>query len=244
MPLARASAVRALELEPSNAQAHDVLCFVAATYEFDWKEAEKQSRLVADAPGPLSIVSIRHLPLGRFDEAVREADAALVQDPLNATTRVVLLMSLYSAGLYDRAIEEGRKAIGIVSEHYWNLHYCHGMAYAYQGKFAEAREPLERAFQLAPWQALVRGALAGVLACLGEKDRAEQLAAGIPETAPAGWVVYHRLCSNIETAADWYEKNIEQRHPSAAMWARAATFKPLRESPRWPKLARMMNLPE
>ena len=109
---------------------------------------------------------------------------------------------------------------------------------------SEAQEPLERASQLAPWHPTLRGALAGVLACLGEKDRAKQLAAGIPEAAPAGWVLYHRLCSNIERAADWYEKNIEQRHPSAAIWARSAFFKPLRESPRWPKLARMMNLPE
>jgi hypothetical protein len=91
---------------------------------------------------------------------------------------------------------------------------------------------------------MAMGALAGVLACLGEKERAEQIAANIPETAPAGWTLYHRLCSNIDAAADWYEKAIEQRHPAAAIWARSAFSKPLRESPRWPKLAKMMNLPE
>jgi hypothetical protein len=88
------------------------------------------------------------------------------------------------------------------------------------------------------------GALAGILACLGERDRAEQLAGNIPKTAPVGWVLFHRFCSNMEAAADWYEKAIEQRHPAAAWWSRSALFKPLRESPRWPKLAKMMNLPQ
>jgi len=87
------------------------------------------------------------------------------------------------------------------------------------------------------------GAFAGVLVRLGEKERAEQVAAKIPETAPGGWVLYHRFCSNLDAAADWYEKAIEQRHPTAVVNARSAFFKPLRESPRWPKLARMMNLP-
>jgi serine/threonine-protein kinase len=243
MPLARASAVRALELDPANAEAHAALCFVAATYEFDWKEAEKQSRFGRGCAGA-DVLARSSFTLGRFDEAVRDAEAALALDPLNAARRMPLLASLCGSGSYSRTIEEARKATEVISEQHWGLHNYPGLAYAYQGKFAEAREPLERAFQLAPWHPIVRGALAGVLACLGEKERAEQLAASIPETAPAGWILYHRLCSNIDAAIDWYEKAIEQRHPMAAAWARSAPFKPLRESPRWPKLARMMNLPE
>jgi tetratricopeptide (TPR) repeat protein len=126
----------------------------------------------------------------------------------------------------------------------WNPRFVLGCSYVDQGKFAEAREALERAFQLAPWSWIVRAALAGVLSCLGERDRAEQLAAKIPETVPFAWVIFHQHCSNIDAAADWYEKAIEQRSFAAAALARSPFFQLLRESPRWPKLARMMNLPE
>jgi tetratricopeptide (TPR) repeat protein len=181
----------------------------------------------------MSLVSVRHLPFGRFDESVREAETILAQDPFNAGTRVVLLASLSGAGLYDRTIGEARKAIEI-DEHRWGFHFYHGCGYAYQDLFAEAREPFERAFQLAPWHFMVRGALAGVLACLGEKERAQQLAANIPEIAPTGLILYHRLCSNLDAAADWYEKAIEQRHPAAAVWA----IRIHQTSPREPALAK------
>jgi len=162
MPLARESAARALELDPTDAGAYAVLCFVASTYDYDWEEAEKQSRLAADAsansPWAMSLASVRHLPLGQYDESVQEAEAEIAQDPLNANPRIGLLAALCGAGSYERAIEEARRAIEIISEQHWGIHFYHGFAYAYQGKFAEAREPFERAFQLAPWHWMAMGA--------------------------------------------------------------------------------------
>jgi hypothetical protein len=57
-------------------------------------------------------------------------------------------------------------------------------------------------------------------------------------------VLYHLLCSELDAAADWYKKGIE-RHEVLGVLALSSGFsKPLRESPRWPELAKMMNLPE
>ncbi len=246
MPLARAAATRALELDPSNAGAHAVLCFVAAFYDYDWTEAEKQHRLTTAGPAPAwarAVAALRLLPLGRFEQAVREIEAALAQDPLNVVPRILLGASLAAAGLYDRAIVEARKAVEM-DEHQWSYHHALACGYGYQGRLAEAREPAERAFQLAPWHPYSIGNLAGILACLGEKDRADQLLAQMPETAAFGWVLYHRFCLNIDAALDWYEKAIEIRHPGAAWGARFTFFKPLRESPRWAAIAKTMNLPE
>jgi len=246
MPLARAAATRALELDPSNAGAHAVLCFVAAFYDYDWTEAQKQHRLTTAGPAPAwarAVAALRLLPLGRFEQAVREIEAALAQDPLNVVPRILLLVSLNTAGLYDRAIVEARKAIEM-DERQWYYHYSLACGYGCQRRFAEARAPAERAFQLAPHNPYSIGNLAGILACLGEQDRADQLLAQMPESAAAGWVVYHRYCSNIDAALDWYEKAIEIRHAGAAFGARFAFYKPLRESPRWAGIAKKMNLPE
>jgi TolB-like protein len=246
MPLARAAAARALELEPSDAGAHAVLCFVAAFYDYDWTEAEKQQRLTKAGPAPawaLAVAALRLLPLGRFEQAVGEIEAALAQDPLNGVPRILLGSALNAAGLYDRVIVEARKAIEI-DEHQWGYYHNLACGYGYQGRLADAREPAERAFQLAPHHPYSIGNLAGILACLGEKERADGLLAQMPETAASGRVLYHCYCSNIDAALDWYEKAIEIRHPVAAWGARFTFFKPLRESPRWAAIAKKMNLPE
>jgi len=78
----------------------------------------------------------------------------------------------------------------------------------------------------------------------GEKDRAAELLVRLPKMVAAGMVRYHLCGSEIDAAFDWYEKGIEQRQQFAALWASSAQLKPLRSSPRWPKLAKMMNLPE
>ena len=62
--------------------------------------------------------------------------------------------------------------------------------------------------------------------------------------APASRVLYHLICGEIDVAADWYEKAIEQRDPLLVPWIRLPLAKPLRASPRWTKIATMMNLPE
>ena len=87
------------------------------------------------------------------------------------------------------------------------------------------------------------GLLAGILARLGEVDRLDALVARLREMAPLGFFWYHLLRSEIEVAADYYAKMIEQRDSEATLLASARLLQPLRSSPRWPALAKLMNLP-
>jgi tetratricopeptide (TPR) repeat protein len=146
--------------------------------------------------------------------------------------------------MYDRAIENCQKAIEIDPSH-WVAHFTLGEAYASAGRFDEAVTAAEHAHQIAPWHSMPTGLLAGALTRLGGKVRAEELVRQMGD-APLpliGRVVYHVLCSEMDAAADWYEKMIEEREPFAIIFADGPLFRPLRESPRWPKLAKMMNLP-
>ena len=77
------------------------------------------------------------------------------------------------------------------------------------------------------------------------KARAEQL---IDETGDSplplwGPVLYHLLTSNLDAAADWYERMIEARDPFALVYVRTSLVEPLRGHPRWPELAARMKLP-
>jgi hypothetical protein len=55
---------------------------------------------------------------------------------------------------------------------------------------------------------------------------------------------HHLLCSEVDAAADWYEKMIEAREMFAPVYANSLYTAELRTSSHWAKLARMMNLAE
>jgi TolB-like protein/Tfp pilus assembly protein PilF len=243
--LARAEARKALELSPSEPNAHGVLGGIAALHDYDWKEAEEQFMLArASEPVPPNVrgayAQYYLLPLGRFEEAIQEQAKAIAQDPLNGQRRALQAFTLLWAEMYQPAIVEARKVLDF--ENAPNAHLAIALSSLFLGKRAEAREPAEEAFRIAPWNPLAVGFLAGLLAQAGEQERAEKLLATLG-TRPSGMIVYHLLRSEIDAAIDWYERDIELRQPGAAHLASAGFCKPLRASPRWPKLAKMMNLP-
>jgi hypothetical protein len=85
--------------------------------------------------------------------------------------------------------------------------------------FEEAFPLAEKAFGLAPMDAPSVGIYAGLLVRLGP------------------------CCGEIDLAADWYEKAIEERDSLVTSTVNSAIGEPLRSRPRWPKLAALMNLP-
>jgi hypothetical protein len=114
---------------------------------------------------------------------------------------------------------------------------------------AEALAAAEKAYQMAAWHPRVIGLLAGVLARTGERGRAEALIGQLSKAqgalvAASGMVLYYLICSEVDAAADWFEKGVEQRDPILVPWLRLPLTKPLRASARWPKIAAMMNLPD
>ena len=58
-----------------------------------------------------------------------------------------------------------------------------------------------------------------------------------------GWAIFHICCGEIDLAADWYEKAIEERDSLVPSTLQTAIGEAVRASPRWPKLAALMNLP-
>jgi tetratricopeptide (TPR) repeat protein len=184
-------------------------------------------------------------PQGRFREGTEQFQAAVEQDPLNVSYRAILGHLLLVSGMYSEAMVELRKALEMDETH-WLATFNIGEVLMATGKFAEAAEAFERIYRVAPSNSFTWGLLASALARTGDKDRAEALVRKHGDLPKPVWgrVAYHLWCLELDEAAKWYEKMIAQREPFALIFAYDPTVKPLRESPHWPRLAAMMNLPE
>jgi TolB-like protein/Tfp pilus assembly protein PilF len=243
MPVARSLAQKALDLSPADARAHAVLCLVAGLYDYDWDKAAEQYRLAMAAEHVPSEVRSRCamyflVPLGRVQEAIEQIERAIEQDPLNVNVRGFFALALTRVA-YDRALTEAQKAMEMDGND-WLPHFVIGLNYALRGEFAAARPAAERSAQAAPWFAQTLGVLAGVLTQLGEKQRADELVTRLKDMPRVGLFRYHLLCSRTDMAADCLQQMIGDRHPSAPV---LSSWEPLRSSPRWLALAKMMNLP-
>jgi serine/threonine protein kinase len=116
-----------------------------------------------------------------------------------------------------------------------------------RGETSEARRCFEEAYSLAPKSATVVGPIAGLLVRAGEKRRAEELLGNLGPAeqygVPVAWALFHLYQGETEKAVDWWDKVIDQRSPVAVLWPRVEDGA-LRASPRWPALAKRMNLPK
>lgn len=251
MPLIRAEALQALKLDPYNLSPHFLLGSAAASYEYDWKKAAEHFDIALANKSSVSsethwaYASLYLQPLGHFQGAVSEMERAVELDPLNALWRGVLASHLTHAQLYDRAIEQAKQALEIDATNFVPL-FTLGEAYATRGRWAEAIEALENAHRVVPHDGLVSGIMAGALARVGDKLRTEGVIGQMGEMPRPifGRAMYHVLCGDIDEAADWYERAIEEREPFALIFAPSPLNSDFRQSQHWSRLARMMNLPE
>ncbi len=248
-PLIRAEAQRALKINPTEPEPRFLLGSVAAAHDYNWDEAGRQFQAALARPGASAeahwaYASLYLQPLGIFREAVDEMDLAVEQDPLNVHWRAVRSSHLVHVGMAEGAVQEGLKTLEL-DENYWPTYFILAEAYLAMKLPDQALAAAERAYHLAPWQTSNLGLLAGLLVQAREKTRAAELVSQLDATPGAafGRVLYHMICSDMDASADWYEKAIQQRELFAIIFASAPMTQDLRATPRWPKLAKMMNLP-
>ncbi|MEO6080488.1 MAG: TIR domain-containing protein [Steroidobacteraceae bacterium] len=250
-PTIRAAAHRALELDPSLADAHGPLCLLASAFGYDWSEAGRQFALAMPRGRGSPHVHMGcgwsyFLASGRRQEAVEQLKLALQEDPLHLTSRAVLGMALGAVGQYAEAEKLLQQSRDLDPDFMW-IHYFLADLHAAREQFAEALPSAEKAFSLAPWYAPSAGIYAGLLVRTGEPDRGremiEALGASKAYGAAKGMAIFHTICGDIDLAADCYEKAIEERDSFVVAFLQGAIGKPLRASTHWPRLAAMMNLP-
>jgi len=233
--LGRQAASRALELDPTIAEAHAVLGRIK--FHFDWDDAgaERQFRRALDLdpthPFVLHCFSQVLADLGRPEESLMLADRALEQDPASVLANRDKGIVLYLARRYDEAQEQFRRALEL--DHYnISLYPWLAMAYERLDRPEEATEayitPLtfaeeNRGMVASLREAARRGGLKGFW------ERRLRFLLEEPEVRVGSVAFAYVEVGDFDQALAWLEKLYA---------ARGAWIRTLKNNPRWDPLRR------
>jgi Tfp pilus assembly protein PilF len=245
-PLARAAAEEAVRTDPFLPEARAIL---ACCYDMDyqWTEAEHHWRLTLARESVSREVRLWHgnhhlLAVGRSVEAVEAIAPAVREDPLNHLYRNILATGFRHLGRLNDALAELQKILE-VDENYGPAVFALGAIREQQGFSEEALQLSQRAYGLMPWLSPLIGQFAALLVRAGAADRADalvdKLKSGGVCGAPAGLAAFHALRGELDQAAVYAERAIDERYARFVH-----ILGPLfQRTPHWPVLARRMNLP-
>ncbi len=152
LPRTREAAEKALQLDPSLAEAHTWLGVVHWWYDRDYAAARRELQtaltMQPDLPSAHQMNGWYLVGTGQVDEGLAESRRAVELDPLSPEMNTWLGINLYLARHYDEAIKQLRTAI-TTDPDYWYAHLWLGRAYARTGRLSEAIAELHAAQQFA-----------------------------------------------------------------------------------------------
>jgi serine/threonine-protein kinase len=250
MPRAREAARRAVELDRSLADAHAVLCAVAAEFDYDWVEAERRFRLATSMP-TLSAEGRRLcgfnylLSVGRPLDAAHECERALRDDPLNGLTAVQVGVCLHAAGKCAAALERFHQALEL-NERNFLAHLNIALWMLEQDRLPEAAAAADAACAIAPLNPWSVACQAAIRTLMGDVKNPSALleTLGSPDKygTPAGYCRYFMLTRDFEAAAEWAARGVIQRDAAFPFALQMSCARDFRASVHWPAVAALMNL--
>jgi TolB-like protein len=244
----RLDELKAIELDPMLAEAHDAMGWVHSL-DLEWAKAEESFRHALELNPSLTTTSTDFvlstlLPEGKLDEAMRQSEAALSADPLSSDVRRTLSTVQISAGLYDSALDNCRRALAQDPEVFAANTRCE-QALLHKGEVAEAIAMMEKAIREYP---LLRagggrgyGYLGYAYAITGRRAEAEaQLAknAGLPHHQAT---IYGGL-GDKDRAFEAIEELAAMNPQRALSWLSRPELALLRGDPRVAALRRKFGL--
>jgi TolB-like protein/DNA-binding winged helix-turn-helix (wHTH) protein/Flp pilus assembly protein TadD len=161
-PKARELANKALQIDPSLAEARSSLAYARLYYDWDWKGAEEEfQRAIIVNPNYATAhhwYSVLLTARGRYEEAFSEIRRAHELDPLSVPISTDMGFELYYARHYDEAITQLRSVLQ-TSPKFPLAHLWLGRAYEQKGMYPEAITEFEQAgTALKDWPVIIAAA--------------------------------------------------------------------------------------
>jgi TolB-like protein/DNA-binding winged helix-turn-helix (wHTH) protein/Flp pilus assembly protein TadD len=247
---ARSIARKALELDPTMAEAHTSLAFVLMHYDWDFAAAEKEYLRAIDLNPNYATAhqwyAVNLAVTGRMDAALAELRHAQELDPLSLIISADIGELLGCARRYEDAATQLQATLKM-DPNFLLAHYNLVVIYQYQKKYAEAADQARKAVELAPSSLWAQGLLGSTYALTGQPDKARKVMASI-QRSPQGKDAANVLAliaiglGDKDEAFHWLQVARDQRSGSLILMKSIPSLDPLRSDPRFVSLLHDVGL--
>ena len=252
VPQARWAVARALELDPTLADAHQVRGLIAMNHDWDRKGAEEAlTSALQFGPGSAAahLWNAWRLALleRRFDEALVELEGAERLNPLDLQVKTQIGYVHYFHHQLDRAIAQFEKVLALEPAFAF-AHYALGDACTQKGHYERAITEFNQAIDLAGRSVNHIGVLGYAYARSGNRDRAtehlEELTARAAHSyVSAMWIaLVHLGLGDLDGLFHCLDRAFDERDGSLILITAAVEFDPVREDARFKSLLTRMGL--
>jgi TolB-like protein len=243
IPKARVAAQQALALDPDESEAHTALAYIRSTFDWQWREAEPlYRRAIASNP---SYAQARHwfavdflVPLGRFDEALRELEMARRLDPLSQIiVEGTCALQMYRRD-YPAALAAYRHLVELDPTFYKGFSGM-GRVLNLMGRHEEAVAALTRGLSLAGDVPNLIGAMGHAHATAGQMPEARQCLERLQAIAQVRTVhevtfsILYLGLGEFERSIDSLERACERREVGLAFTNVHPLYDAVRDHPRF-----------
>jgi serine/threonine protein kinase/tetratricopeptide (TPR) repeat protein len=141
MPKARAAAQKAVDIDPTLAEAYTSRAFVKLAYDWDWPGAEADFKKALELNSKYATAHQWYasylMQMGKFGPAKAEIEKAHQLDPLSPIINSNSGLYAYYEHRYDDAIQHYDKTLEMVPD-FWVAKHYRGLAYAMKGMHEQA----------------------------------------------------------------------------------------------------------
>jgi tetratricopeptide (TPR) repeat protein len=250
-PPAKAAVAKALELDPELPEAHTISGMIAATYDWNWAEAEREFKRALELDPSLALTHYRYAwtylsPMGRHEEAIAEMQRAMEIEPLS------LIQGANFAGVYmyarqfDRALDQAKKTYDLDPTFFGAQNWlCH--SYDAKGMYTESlavsEKTLKSSLPLLP-------AMAYAYAKAGRRREAEAVIKQLKENEKTKYIINYWVAivysalGDKDAAFAELEKAYQARDWFLPRIKTDSFMDPVRDDPRFADLMKRVGLPE
>lgn len=249
---ALSAAHKAVEIDPTLAEAHTALGHVKATYCWDWNGAREEYHTAISLNSAYATVHHWHAitylaPLGMLDAALVEMQKAEELDPVSVSIKRDLAVIFYYDGRCEEAVEHCLGAIEL-DRNFHGAYWALGLAYEGMTLYSESVQAFQKGLALAPDTPRLLGSIGHAYALWGKHSEAHETLdrlrglAGSNYVSPFDFALVHLGLGDLDAFFECLELALKSRCYELVSTRVDPKFDSVRADPRFLKVLRRLEL--